>query len=105
MGSPSSSWTALTYTWGGAEHSDLSPGSERENNTRWDMRFDPPPRPAGEAAPASRGGRRGGRRPRRGPPAELGTYRIELTANDEVFTGTVSVRPDPMLAPASTDAN
>ncbi|HIA27209.1 MAG TPA: hypothetical protein EYN79_03685 [Planctomycetes bacterium] len=68
----------------------------------WDMRFDAPPRPEGESDQPPRRGRRGGRRS--GPRAGPGTYRIEMKVNDEVYTGTIDVRQDPMLTPAARGA-
>jgi len=63
----------------------------------WNMRFDPPPPPPEEEGESERP-RRGGRR-RSGPPAGPGTYLVELKVMEEVFTGLIEVRQDPMLPP------
>ena len=63
----------------------------------WDMRFDAPPPPPSEDGESSDSPRRGRRRS--GPPAGPGTYLVELKAMEEVFTGTITVRQDPMLPP------
>lgn len=72
------------------------------NKLQWDMRFDAPPPPEGDAQQSSRPGRRGGRR--RGPPAGPGTYIVELKVGEEVKSTTIDVRQDPLLAPSTHGA-
>jgi hypothetical protein len=66
----------------------------------WDLRFDPPAG-AESASRGGGGGQRGGRGFRGGrgslPEAGPGTYFLELQVNGQRYTGTLTVRPDPIL--------
>ncbi|MFC1476857.1 WD40/YVTN/BNR-like repeat-containing protein [candidate division KSB1 bacterium] len=62
----------------------------------WDMRFAAPDETAFGAGQQRGGGGRGGRA--RGPMAEPGTYVVTLTANGETYTGTITIREDPLLS-------
>jgi photosystem II stability/assembly factor-like uncharacterized protein len=58
----------------------------------WDMRFDPPGGPQPQQ-PAAGGGRGSAAR---GAQAGPGTYRVTMTAGGNTYTGTISVRADPL---------
>ncbi|MGD8328813.1 MAG: hypothetical protein PVJ49_05205 [Acidobacteriota bacterium] len=83
----------ITDGSGNRRRVELAPGTGIRR-WMWDLYFDAPP---GSEPAAGRGGRgfRGGPRL---PEAGAGTYFLELTVGAETYTGTLAVRPDPILS-------
>ena len=75
------------------------PGRAGVNRIAWDLRWDPPTplrtgRGEGESEASSESGEEGSRRGV-GPLALPGSYKVTVTANGRVLSGTVQVGPDP----------
>jgi len=66
------------------------------NRVQWDLRGDPPPRPAGAPQGGGRGGGGGGRFGgfNQGPPVEPGTYLVKLSVDGKEFTTKIEVEED-----------
>lgn len=81
---------------------DATPGV---NKLEWDMRYDPTEgqiraweRRQEQMRARGFGGRGFNQQGPQGEMAPIGTYLVEVTANGNVYSGTVTIREDPMLA-------
>lgn len=88
---------------------DAQPGIGK---LEWNMRFggadiviprtpEPTQGPGGRGGRGGGGGGFGGRGAIAGTPAPPGTYQVKMTVNGKIYTGSITVRPDPILTSAN----